>query len=149
MRSTTETETQTAPLWINGKIHAVGNATTFSLISSATGETTHHAIPATVVDAHLACETSEALSKSGCKTTHVHRRQTLSKAAAALRCRADDVTSYQVAETSCPPQIAKLNIMQAVEYIEEIVSSMTEVRGTIAQRPSDRDRTALGRGSFR
>ena len=139
----TEPEAKTVPLWINGKSHSPAHATTFPLLSSATGDTVHHAISATVEDANLVSEASHEAFKSWRKTTYVHRRQVLYKVAEVYRRRADEIAAYQVAETSCPPPFAKWNIIKAIEYMEEIASSTTEVRGTIAQRPSNPDGTEV------
>lgn len=137
----TEPETKTVPLWIKGVAYTPSKPTTFPLISSASGETIHHALSATVEVANLACETSSSTFASWRKTTYVHRRQVLYRVAEIYRRRTDEIAAYQVAETSCPPQFAKWNIIKAIEYIEEIASSTTEVRGAIAQRPSNPDGT--------
>src|ERR1700742_3446501 len=114
----TEPEAKTVPLWINGKPHPSANATTFPLISSATGDTVHHAISATVEDANLACDASHEAFKSWRKTTYVHRRQLLYKAAEVYRRRAAEIAAYQVAETNCPAPFAKFNVTKAIEYME-------------------------------
>lgn len=50
---------------------------------------------------------------------------------------------------SCPSGFAAIDTMQAVETMEDIASSMSGVRETMAQRPSNGDQTGMGRGALK
>lgn len=136
-----EKNNKTVPLWINGKSYVPEKAATFTIISSGTKDAVHSAISAGIEEAVLACDTANAVFKQWRKTTYVHRRNLLLKAADIYSQRIDEIASHQVNETSCPPPFAKWNIMKAVGYIQEIACSSTEVRGAIAQRPGAADGT--------
>ncbi|KAK5952189.1 hypothetical protein OHC33_006662 [Knufia fluminis] len=136
-----EPETKTVPLWINGRPSKTSSPITFPLISSASGDTIHHAISATEEDAIRACDASLEAFKSWRQTTYAHRRQILYKAVEVLRRRTNEIAAHQVAETSCSQQFAMFNVTGAIDYMEEIASATSEVRGQIAQRPSKPDGT--------
>ena len=51
------------------------------------------------------------------------------------------IAAHQVMETSCTIQFAKLNTGMAIESIEEIIFTTTEVRGILTQRSTEPDGT--------
>lgn len=130
------------PLWINGKAYVPEKSNLFPIISSDSGEKVHHAISAGVQEANLACDTASKAFRTWRNTTQSYRRGILFKAAEIYGRKIDEITKHQVAETSCAEYFGRWNVMMSMDYIREIASSSTEVRGTICQRNTTQDGSA-------
>jgi acyl-CoA reductase-like NAD-dependent aldehyde dehydrogenase len=136
---------QVVPLWINGAAHPIDSPSSlFPVTSSVKNTAIHHAVSATPTIATIAVDSAAKAFTSWRRTAPSFRRSLLLKVADILERRAQEIMSAQIAETSCPPQFAGFNIKTGVEYVREIASATSELRGTVPQKLAGPDGSETG-----
>ncbi|KOS17316.1 Vanillin dehydrogenase [Escovopsis weberi] len=118
---------QVLPVKIDGVAEPIDPSRLIAVQSSITGETMHYAQSATPEMATRAVESSYAAFQQWRKTTHVHRRELLLRAAAAVEAREERFVELQRAETSCTEQWARFNVRLAAQCFREVASSIASV----------------------
>ncbi|KAJ4348427.1 uncharacterized protein N0V89_009801 [Didymosphaeria variabile] len=124
------------PLWINGAAHAASeDDNLFPVISSVQDKPVHYAVSVSPKTAALAVESAASALVQWRKTTPAHRRALILKAADVLEKKGKEVMQAQMTETSCAEAFAQFNL-RSTEWIREVASATTELRGVVAQNAS-------------
>ena len=109
----------TVPLQINGK--EVKTEHTFDVVNPATGKVIWESSSASKKDAISAIEAAKAAFPAWSKTKPTKRRDILSKAAAILASRAEELGGYQTDETGAVNAYATgFNVPNAVEMLRDV-----------------------------
>lgn len=114
------------PILIDGQATAIDRSRLFKVTNAATGKELEYSVQgADTVIAKQACDSAYETFLQWRQTSFVHRRDLLLRVADNLERSADEITRYQVAETSCQETWARFNIRLGCDAIREIAANIS------------------------
>jgi acyl-CoA reductase-like NAD-dependent aldehyde dehydrogenase len=126
------------PLWINRTARPLDKSSLIDVVSSISNKVVYRAQRASTEDAQAAADAASSSFDTWRKTTHVFRRNLLLRVADIYERRADELTQYQMLETSCTEQYARFNIKLACNQIREFAAALSgALSGEIPPLESD------------
>jgi acyl-CoA reductase-like NAD-dependent aldehyde dehydrogenase len=124
------------PLWIDGRSLPIDSDRLIKVYSSVSGELVHFAQSSNVNEAVQAADSSWKAFLRWRMTTASTRRDILLRVADIYERRIDELTQYQIEETSCSEDFARFNIRYAQQGLREIASRISSISGLVPQMES-------------
>jgi acyl-CoA reductase-like NAD-dependent aldehyde dehydrogenase len=117
------------PFLLNGEDYRP--ASTFDVVSPATGKVVHQCGSASTSDADAAVDAASAAFKAWRKTTPGYRRDIFLKAAETMDRRRKELAQYMVDETGCAPFWAEFNLTVSIDIIKDVAGRIATLGGII------------------
>ena len=124
---------QIVPLWIDGQPLPHHSDRLIEVCSSISGELVNYAQGANVTEAVQAADSSWESFRKWRTATASTRRDLLQRVADIYKERFDELTRYQMEETSCSEEFARFNIRYAQQGLREIASRISSISGLVPQ----------------
>lgn len=117
---------EVVPTWINGAAKALEPSRIFPITSAAQSKTVHYAESASYSSARDAADAAWEAFAPWRNSKYHERRELLLRVADLYSQRADELTHWQVLETSCSEQYARFNIKLAINMIKEFAGTLVQ-----------------------
>ena len=124
------------PLWVDGRPLPHDSNRLIKVYSSISGELVSFARGANVTEAIQAAESSWKSFLEWRNATAFTRRDLLQRVADIYEKRIDELTRYQMEETSCSEEFARFNVRYAQQALREIASRISSISGSVPQMES-------------
>lgn len=133
---------EVVPLWIDGAAKALDSSRSFPITSASQSKVVHYAASASPSDARDAADAAWTAFSSWRHSKYNERRDLLLRVADLFSQRADELTHWQVLETSCSEEYARFNIKLAIDLTREVAGTIVQAT-TGATPPIQADGVAL------
>ncbi|KAJ5746511.1 hypothetical protein N7520_011693 [Penicillium odoratum] len=124
------------PLWVDGRPLSHDINRLIEVYSSISGELISLAHSANVTEAIQAAESSWKSFQEWRNATAFTRRDLLQRVADIYEKRIDELTRYQMEETSCSEVFARFNVRYAQQALRETASRISSISGSVPQMES-------------